>query len=137
VWLDGEQLPEPPDERRDEDGRLEVVAIESADPRNVIAAADELAEAAHRLRALGAIAVSLCQLAVTRVDGFVTLWRSRAVDVAAAQLIARESGAVVEFIAFDDPLGAPLDLEPHSPVVAARTKESVALLRAVPVEVQA
>src|SRR3954451_20436624 len=125
VLLDGEPLPPAPDERRDDEGRLEVVAIESADPRSVAACSSELGEAAHRLRAFGAIAVSMCQLAASRVDGFLTLWRTRAVDVAAAPLIARESGAVVEFLAYDDPLGAPLDLEPHLPVVAARTEASL------------
>ena len=57
-----------------------------------------------------------------------TLWRTRAVDVAAAQLIVRETGALVAFPAFEDPLGAPLDLEPHSPVVAARSAEGLARL---------
>jgi myo-inositol-1(or 4)-monophosphatase len=134
VLLDGRPLPEPPGERRDEEGRLEIVAIESADPRWIAATCGELGDVAHRLRALGAIAVSLCQLAATRVDGFVTLWRTRAVDVAAAQLIVRESGALVAFTAFDDPLGAPLDLEPHSPIVAARTATALAQLRNVPAE---
>ena len=134
VLLDGAPLPEPPGERRDEDGRLEIVAIESADPRYIARTAGDLAEVAHRFRAFGTIAVGLCQLAPTRVDGFVTLWRTRAVDVAAAQLIVRESGAQVSFPAFDDPLGAPLDLSPHSPVVAARTEESLARLCVVPME---
>jgi myo-inositol-1(or 4)-monophosphatase len=57
-----------------------------------------------------------------------TLWRTRAVDIAAAQLIAREGGAHVAFPAFDEPLGAPLDLEPHSPVVGARSAEGLAQL---------
>jgi myo-inositol-1(or 4)-monophosphatase len=137
VLLDGEPLAEPPGERRDDDGRLEIVAIESADPRWIAASAADLAEVAHRFRALGTIAVALCQLAATRVDGFVTLWRTRAVDVAAAQLIVRESGGLVAFPAFDDPLGAPLDLHPHSPVIAARTPEALERLRAVPMEVSA
>src|SRR3954462_371425 len=125
VLLDGEPLAEPPGERRDDDGRLEVVAIESADPRWIAASAADLAEVAHRFRAMGTIAVALCQLAATRVDGFVTLWRTRAVDVAAAQLIVRESGGLVAFPAFEDALGAPLDLHPHSPVIAARTPEAL------------
>jgi myo-inositol-1(or 4)-monophosphatase len=137
VLLNGEPLPEPPGERRDEEGRLEILAVESADPRWLAAAAGELADAAHRLRALGTIAVALCQLAATRVDGFVTLWRTRAVDVAAAQLIVRESGGLVAFPAYDDPLAAPLDIEPHSPVVAARTPDALARLRGVPMEMQA
>jgi myo-inositol-1(or 4)-monophosphatase len=62
-----------------------------------------------------------------------TLSRSRAVDVAAAQLIVRESGGHVAFTTCDTPLGAPLDLEPRSPVVAARTPEGLAqLARIVP-----
>src|SRR3954469_5997813 len=137
VLLDGEPLAEPPGERRDDDGRLEVVAIESADPRWIAASAADLAEVAHRFRALGTIAVALCQLAATRVDGFVTLWRTRAVDVAAAQLIVRESGGLVAFPAFAEPLGAPLDLHPHSPVIAARTREGLERLRTVPMEMPA
>ena len=42
--------------------------------------------------------------------GWLTLKRCRAVDAAAAQLIVREAGGLVAFTAFDDPLGAPLDL---------------------------
>jgi myo-inositol-1(or 4)-monophosphatase len=137
VLLDGRPLGEPPGEQRNEDGRLEFVAVESADPRWIAASAGELGDVAHRLRVLGTIAVSLCQLAASRVDGFVTLWRTRAVDVAAAQLIARESGALVAFTAYDDPLAAPLDVEAHSPVVAARTAEALEQLRAVPAEAQA
>ena len=133
VMLDGAPLPEPPPQRCDKEGRLEVVAIESADPRWVSMAIQDLGEVAHRLRALGAIAVSMCQLAATRIDGMATLWRARAVDVAAAQLIVRESGGVVSFTAYDDPLGAPLDLAPHSPVVAARTPESLRRLCDVPI----
>ena len=73
-------------------GKLELLGIESADPRWVRDSADALADAAHRLRAIGAIAVSLCQVAAARLDGMVTLRRCRAVDVAAAQLIVREAG---------------------------------------------
>ena len=36
-----------------------------------------------------------------------TLWKCRAVDAAAAQLVVRESGGLVAFTAMDDPLGAP------------------------------
>ena len=119
--LDGEPLADPPPERRKRDGRLELVAIESADPRWLAASSEALVSVTGRLRAIGSIAVSLCQVAATRVDGMATLWKCRAVDAAAAQLVVRESGGVVAFTAMDDPLGAPLDLEPRSPVVAART----------------
>jgi myo-inositol-1(or 4)-monophosphatase len=113
-------------------GRLEVVGVESADPRWVVASADELAGVAHRIRAIGTMASAICQVAAARFDGMVSLRNCRAVDAAAAQLIAREAGAEVAFIAYDDPLAAPLDLEPHSPVVAARTADGLAELARVP-----
>ena len=119
-------------ERVSGDGRLELLGIESSDPRVMRDAIDELADAAHRLRALGTIAVTLCQVAAARLDGMVTLRRSRAVDAAAGQLIVREAGGVVAFTAYDDPLGAPLDTAPRSPLVAARTAAGLERLRGVP-----
>jgi len=129
--LNGRPIDAPPPERRMRDGRLELVAIESSDPRWMAPAMDGLVAHVHRVRAIGSIAISLCQVAPARVDGMLTLWRTRAVDVAAAQLIARESGAHVAFTAFADPLGAPLDLESHSAVVAARTPEGLAQLQSI------
>ncbi|MEA2131429.1 MAG: monophosphatase [Solirubrobacteraceae bacterium] len=131
AWLDGRRIDTPQPERRLPDGRLEMIAIESSDPRWMAPAIEALSANVYRVRAIGSIAISLCQLAPTRVDGMLTLWRTRAVDVAAAQLIVRETGALVDFPAFDDPLGAPLDLAPHSPVVAARTPEGLAQLRSI------
>jgi myo-inositol-1(or 4)-monophosphatase len=61
------------------------------------------------------------------------LKKCRAVDAAAAQLIVREAGGLVAFIAFEDPLSAPLDLEGHSPVIAARTAEGLSDVAKVPV----
>ena len=131
AFLDGERL-DPPPERRNPEGLLEVVAIESADPRWLAASSQDLCNVTHRIRAMGSIAVSMCQLAAARVDGMATLWKCRAVDAAASQLIVRESGGLVSFTEMDDPLGAPLDLEPHSPVVAARTPEALAQLATLP-----
>jgi len=128
AYLDGHQLIDPPPERRMSDGRLELVVFESADPQYMGAALPGLREHVHRMRAMGSIAISMCQVAPARVDGMLTLWRTRAVDIAAAQLIAREGGGHVAFPAFDDPLGAPLDIEPHSPVVGARSAEGLAQL---------
>ena len=132
VLLNGAPLATPPPERRKRDGRLELVAIESADPRWLAASSDALVRVTGRLRAIGSIAVSMCQVAATRVDGMATLWKCRAVDAAAAQLVVRESGGLVAFTAMDDPLGAPLDLEPRSPVVAARTDRALAELATLP-----
>jgi myo-inositol-1(or 4)-monophosphatase len=131
--LDGVALDPSLGERRTREGKLEVLGIESADPRWVVQSADALAETAHRLRAIGAMAISLCQVAAARFDAMASLRRCRAVDVAAAQLIVREAGGHVEFIAYDDPLGAPLDIEPHSPIIAARTREGLDAARTVPV----
>jgi myo-inositol-1(or 4)-monophosphatase len=131
AFLDGVRL-DPPGERRDARGRLELVAIESASPRWIAAAGDELERTVGRVRAIGSIAISLCQVAAARVDGMATLWKCRAVDAAAAQLIVRESGGFVSFTHASAPLAAPLDLEPHSPVVAARTPEALAELARLP-----
>jgi myo-inositol-1(or 4)-monophosphatase len=132
AWLNGERI-DAPEERTMSDGRLEVLAIESANPYWIAEASGELSGLAHRIRALGSTAISVCQVAATRVDGMATLWRCRSVDVAAAQFVVRESGGHVAFPGADTPLGAPLDLRPHFPVIAARTPETLARLVAVPV----
>jgi myo-inositol-1(or 4)-monophosphatase len=133
AWLDDRRLLDVPPERRDRDGRLELVAIEPGSPRWIGRGMEGLERSVRRIRAIGTIAVSMCQVAAGRVDGMLTLSGTRAVDVAAAQLIVRESGGHVCFCAYDDPLGAPLDLVPRSPVVAARTEDGLAeLVRVVP-----
>jgi len=132
AWLDGARLDPTLDERRGRDGRLEVLGIESADPRWVAASIDSLISSAYRLRALGTIASSLCQLAAARFDGMVSLRRARGVDSAAGQLIVREAGGVVSFPACEDPLGAPLDAAPSSPVIAARSVETLHELERIP-----
>jgi myo-inositol-1(or 4)-monophosphatase len=128
AFLDDVPIVDVPAERRAADGRLELVAVESAHPQYLAASSDALVEHVYRIRAMGSIAIAMCQVATARVDGMATLWRSRAVDAAAAQLIVRESGGLVAFTGFDDPLAAPLDLVPHSPVVAARTPDAISRL---------
>src|SRR5215212_2146408 len=131
AFLDDEPIvPQP--ERRTAAGKLEVIAIESADPRWLAASSEKLVDLAYRVRAMGSIAISMCQVAPTRVDGMATLWKSRAVDCAAAQLIVRETGGLVRFVGCDEPLGAPLDLEPRVPVVAARTPKALEQLAGLP-----
>jgi myo-inositol-1(or 4)-monophosphatase len=131
AYLDGKRL-DPPGERRNRHGKLELVAVESASPRWLGAAGEELERTVARVRVIGSMSISLCQVAAARVDGMASLWRCRSVDVAAAQLIVRESGGLVAFTAMPEPLGAPLDLEPRSPVVAARTPEALAELARLP-----
>jgi myo-inositol-1(or 4)-monophosphatase len=81
---------------------------------------------------MGSVAITACQVAAARLDGMVTLKPTRAVDAAAAQLIVREAGGHVAFPACAEPLGAPLDLAPHSPLVAARSAASVEALARIP-----
>jgi myo-inositol-1(or 4)-monophosphatase len=132
AFVDGRRLATDVEERRGRNGKLEILGIESADPRWVRDAADDLADAAHRVRALGTLAVTMCQVAGARMDAMASIRACRAVDVAAAQLIVRESGGVVAFPAYADALEAPLDNEPHSPVIAARTPRGLEALRGIP-----
>jgi len=132
AMLDGEALDPGLGERRNRAGKLEVIGLESADPRWIAEVADLLPEHAARVRALGSIAITLCQVAAARLDGMFTIKRTRAVDAAAGQLIVREAGGHVAFPGFDDPLGAPLDVVAHSPVVAARTVATLASLSTLP-----
>jgi myo-inositol-1(or 4)-monophosphatase len=132
AWLNDRRLDPELTERRGNDGRLEVLGIESADPRWVAASIEELVGCAYRLRALGTIASSLCQVAAARFDGMVSLRRSRGVDAAAGQLLVREAGGVVSFPNYRNPLGAPLDAAPSSPVIAARSLETLHELEGIP-----
>jgi len=132
AWCNEERLDTTVDERRGRDGRLEVLGIESADPRWVAASIESLQSCAYRLRAFGSIALTLCQVAAGRFDGMVSLRRARGVDCAAGQLIAREAGGFVSFPGCAEPLGAPLDADPSSPVVAARSAETLRELERIP-----
>jgi myo-inositol-1(or 4)-monophosphatase len=128
AWCNGSLLDPELGERRTRDGRLEILGIESADPRWVAASIDGLVASAHRLRALGTIASTMCQVAAGRMDAMVSLRSARGVDSAASQLIVREAGGHVSYPAFEDRLAAPLDTVPRSPVIAARTLETATAL---------
>lgn len=132
AWLNGRRIDPNLSERRGHDGRLEVLGIESADPRWLADSIEELVGSTYRLRALGTIAATLCQVAAARFDGMVSLRRSRGVDAAAGQLIVREAGGVVSFPSCPEPLAAPLDAEPSSPVIAARTLSTLHELERIP-----
>jgi myo-inositol-1(or 4)-monophosphatase len=133
AWLDGGRLDPGVGERHDRDGRLEVLGIEAADPRLVQASIGELVDRAYRLRAIGALASALCQVAAGRLDGLVSLRNCRSVDVAAGTLIVREAGGLVSMPrCAAPPLGCPLDTQPHSPVAAARSEATLRALERVP-----
>jgi myo-inositol-1(or 4)-monophosphatase len=120
--LDGESIDTPGG-----DG-IEVVGLEATKPERVLSAAQSLAGIAYRLRSPGSIAVSLCYVAGGRFDGMITTRNCRSVDAAAAQLVAREAGAALEFAGFELS-EAPLDLAARYDVAAARTPADLATLR--------
>jgi myo-inositol-1(or 4)-monophosphatase len=135
AFLDGELLAPP-----DPDRSLEILGVESANPTLVAAGAEALAQTkAHRLRMIGSIALSLCFVASRRFDGMVSLRPARSVDAAAGQLIVREAGGAVCFpdAGGEDPLGAGLDLDMRSRVVAGATSTLLDSLLAVGSEVEA
>ena len=70
-----------------------MLGIEAADPRWVQDAIDQFVDLAYRMRAFGAMAPSLCQVAAARFDGLVSLRGCRAVDAAAAQLMCARPAA--------------------------------------------
>lgn len=115
-------------ERRTAEGRLELVALESARPEWLADGIADFIGVAHRIRAYGSIAYSLCQLAACRVDAMATLAQARSVDAAAAQLILRESGGQVAFTAENEPLAMGLGLDARSPIIAARSTAALAEL---------
>jgi myo-inositol-1(or 4)-monophosphatase len=116
AWLDGQRLPQ-----ITEGGRVEVLGIESGDPRRIARVADALAATtAHRLRLIGSIALGLAWVAGGRFDALLSLRSIRSVDAAAGQLIVREAGGAAVFPDVEGgDLAAPLDLAMRSHVVAA------------------
>jgi myo-inositol-1(or 4)-monophosphatase len=117
AYLNGQPVPPLPDVTR-----VEILAIESGDPRRIARHATALAATtAHRLRLIGSIALGLCWVAGGRFDALLSLRSIRSVDAAAGQLIVREAGGIVLFPDVEGDLTAPLDLDMRSTVVAAGT----------------
>ena len=102
---------------------IEILSFEATTTAEVSERAAAVVGAAHRLRIMGSLALSLCHLAAGRVDGVCSLKPARSVDIAAGQLLVRECGLAIDL--FEDPpfLDAPLDLLGRSRVVAAGTDE--------------
>jgi myo-inositol-1(or 4)-monophosphatase len=122
--LNGAELLERP---KDE---LEILSFEATTTAFVAENAARFVGVAHRLRVMGSLAVTLCHLAAGRVDGVVSLKGARSVDIAAAQLVVRERGLVID-LPEAPPFGAaPLDLAARSRVVAAGTDALCARLAA-------
>jgi len=111
--LNGEPILERPK------SELEILSFEATTTAYVSENAARFDGVAHRLRVMGSLAITLCHLAAGRVDGVVSLKAARSVDIAAAQLLVREQGLVID-LPDEPPFGtAPLDLVGRSRVVAA------------------
>ena len=112
---------------------LEIVVFEATTPALVAEAAARMPETVERVRVLGSLALALCQLAAGRVDAVGSLKRTRAVDIAAAQLLVREAGMALALPGLEgDPLDAPLDLAARSRIVAANDEATCRALRCAP-----
>jgi len=111
---------------------VEVVGLESAEPGWILPAIESLQGKAFRVRAVGAIAISLVYVAAGRFDGMLTARGCRSVDAAGGQLIAREAGALV---CFEDLELAetPLGLDARYRVAAGLDREALEVM----LEVQA
>lgn len=124
AYLNGKRL-----DPANEGNHLEVVGLESTKPAFLTPKLlEHWGERVNRLRSIGSIALTLCQVAAARYDGMCSLRPCRSVDAAAGQLIVREAGGVVAFGALDTLADAPLELAPYRPVVAARDAERAQFL---------
>jgi myo-inositol-1(or 4)-monophosphatase len=118
AFLDGMPVTPLEAERVSEDGRLELLCVETSDAQRTAELAGSLATAAYRWRILGSIASALCQVATPRVDAMVNVTRCRIMDAAAGVLIVRESGGAVRFGAGER---VPLELDQRTTLAVART----------------
>ena len=124
AWLDGAPLAR----AGGPGGRLELLMVEGASPARVAHAALRLDGRVRRLRAIGSLALSLCHAAAGRADAMAGLGPGRAVDVAAAQLVAREAGLLVGTPSQDGLPALPLDVTTRFPILAARDEAALELL---------
>jgi len=123
AFLDGRQLKATPAEK------LEVVGVEGAEPGRILPLLEKLQGEIYRLRCVGSLAITLSYVAADRFDGMVTPHPSRSVDVAAAQLIAREAGAFVA-LGEDGLTEVGFDLDQRFSVTAANSPEGLQTLLA-------
>jgi len=129
--LDGEPIVAKPPVS---DRSLEVVGVEAAKPSLLTPVVAAMGDDVYRLRVVGSLAITLCYVGAARLDGMLGLRPARSVDVAAAQLIAREAGARV-FFGAGAPGMARLGLDSRYQVAAACTGEGLAHLVAAQREV--
>jgi myo-inositol-1(or 4)-monophosphatase len=107
---------------------LEVLGVESAEPRWALPVLEALDGRVYRLRVVGSIAITACYVAGGRFDAMLSLRPCRSVDIAAAQLIAREAGGRVAFGRLE-PGEADLGIEARYPVGVAAGDLSLGTVR--------
>jgi myo-inositol-1(or 4)-monophosphatase len=107
---------------------IEILSLEGTTTEAIAGSAGAVVGLAGRLRVMGSLALSLCHLAAGRVDAVCSLKAARSVDIAAAQLLVRETGLAIELFEAPPFGAAPLDLGMRSRVAAAGTPELCAAL---------
>jgi myo-inositol-1(or 4)-monophosphatase len=107
---------------------VEILSFEATTTDSVAAQVGDMVGFAKRTRVMGSLALTLCHLAAGRVDAVCSLKAARSVDIASAQLLVRERGFAIDLPDRPPFAGAPLDVSPHSRVVAAATPELCAEL---------
>jgi len=108
--------------------KLELLGVESAAPGRMLPLERALDGRVFRLRVIGSIAISVAYVAAGRLDGMLSLRPCRSVDIAAAQLIAREAGGALAFgdLALEE---ADLGLEARYPIATATGPLGLATVR--------
>ena len=106
----------------------EILSFEATRTDLVAAQIGDMVGFASRTRVMGSLALTLCHLAAGRVDAVCSLKPARSVDIAAAQLLVTERGLAIDLPDRPPFAEAPLDVSPHSRVVAAATPELCAEL---------
>jgi myo-inositol-1(or 4)-monophosphatase len=125
AWLDGRPM-----SQTARPAHLRLLAVEGASASRMQAAAEPLVGEVARLRSLGSMALSMCWVAAGRMDGLLGLSPVRSVDVAAAQLVLRETGCWVGLPEREDVEDCPLDVTTRRRVMATAEPELLDRLRA-------
>jgi myo-inositol-1(or 4)-monophosphatase len=108
--------------------KLELLGVESAAPGRMLPLEKALDGQVFRLRVIGSIAITTSYVAAGRLDAMLSLRPCRSVDIAAAQLIAREAGGVVAFGELEL-AEVDLGLDARYPIAAAAGGKGLALVR--------
>jgi myo-inositol-1(or 4)-monophosphatase len=107
---------------------VEILSFEATKTDSIAAQIGDMVGFAPRTRVMGSLALTLCHLAAGRVDAVCSLKPARSVDIAAAQLLVVERGLAIDLPDRPPYAEAPLDVSPHSRVIAAATPELCAEL---------